>query len=127
MPITKIHKCPRCNLPQEGILRCQYCGYDLSKNKKIDTKTIRTKFKNFIGVPNKDLANECRKRKTLKDNGGTRSGSDRRVYIFMKYYHEKRSGRDRRKGIDRRRKTARKRWSERRYSLVGGKPEPRKT
>ena len=74
-----MYKCPRCNLPQEGILRCQYCGYDLSKTKKKDTKIIRTKFKNFIGVLNKDHTAAGKTRKTLKDNGGTRSGADRRV------------------------------------------------
>ncbi len=122
-----MHKCPRCNLPQEGILRCQYCGYDLSKHKKKPTKTIRTRLKDIIGGLDKDRTAAGKKRRMLKDNGGTRSGADRRVYIFMKYYPEKRSGRDRRKGIDRRRKAARKVWSERRHSLIGGEPQPRQT
>lgn len=125
MASAKILKCPRCNLPQEGILRCQYCGYDLSKNKY--TKTFRNRLKDIMGAFNKDRTYTVKKRSTLKDNGGTRSGADRRVYIFSKYYPDKRSGRDRRKGDDRRRKAARKRQSERRFSLMGAKPKPRET
>jgi hypothetical protein len=83
--------------------------------------------KDIIGALNKDRTYTDKKRSVLKDNGGTRSGADRRVYIFMNYYPEKRSGRDRRKGDDRRRKVARKRRSERRFCLMGAKPKPRET
>ena len=36
------------------------------------------------------------------DNGGTRSGADRRQYTTVDYASERRSGNERRKGIDRR-------------------------
>ena len=26
-----MNKCPRCNLPQNGFYKCQYCGYVLTK------------------------------------------------------------------------------------------------
>ncbi|NIV97969.1 hypothetical protein GWN26_01955 [Candidatus Saccharibacteria bacterium] len=83
-------------------------------------KDIFPTFKKETKAPSK-------KRSTLKDNGGTRSGTDRRKYRFRNYYPENRSGRDRRKGIDRRRKVARKRWVERRFSLNHEIPYPRKT
>jgi len=127
MPPVKMHKCPRCNLPQEGIHRCQYCGFDLSKYKKKDTKTIRNRLKGIIAVLNKEPFVKSNKKSTLQDNGGTRSGTDRRVYVFMKYFPEKRSGRDRRKRVDRRRKAAKKEWSERRFSLIQGSPTPHRT
>jgi len=38
-----------------------------------------------------------------KDNGGTRSGTDRRKFSVINYTHERRSGMERRKGVDRRR------------------------
>ncbi len=37
----------------------------------------------------------------MVDNGGTRSGTDRRKYHYSVYFPEKRSGRDRRKVVDR--------------------------
>ena len=134
-----MNKCPRCNLPQEGIYKCQYCGYDLSKNKKKQTKTLQNRLKDIIGAFNKDYPvignkrNKVRpidavnKNLNLPDNGGTRSGTDRRKYRLITYFPEKRSGRDRRKGVDRRIQIPRKRWSERRFSLSHGKPYPRET
>jgi hypothetical protein len=53
----------------------------------------------------------------MQDNGGTRSGSDRRKFQYTDCIPEKRSGRDRRKGFDRRSPTPRRRGSERRVSL----------
>jgi hypothetical protein len=40
----------------------------------------------------------------INDNGGTRSGADRRQFSNKGYTPERRSGRDRRGGIDRRSK-----------------------
>ena len=40
--------------------------------------------------------------KTIIDNGGTRSGKDRRQDSTKGYYPERRSGQDRRSGLDRR-------------------------
>lgn len=48
-----MNKCPRCNLPQEGIYRCQYCGYVLSKHRIKHTKTIRQKLEDLLDVLNK--------------------------------------------------------------------------
>ena len=132
-------KCPRCNLPQEGVYRCQYCGYVLSKNKKASTKNIRNRLKDIIEAFNKDHSVTSNKRskvhsvnKTSKDikladKGGTRSGTDRRKYLLWTYFPEKRSGKERRKGIDRRGQESKKRWAERRFSLKHAKPSPRKT
>ena len=36
------------------------------------------------------------------DNGGTRSGADRRQYSIMSHTPERRSGKERRSGVDRR-------------------------
>jgi len=38
----------------------------------------------------------------INDNGGTRSGTDRRQYNIMDKTSERRSGKERRSGIDRR-------------------------
>jgi len=53
----------------------------------------------------------------MTDNGGTRTGSDRRKFQYTAHIPEKRSGRDRRKGFDRRSPMPRRRRSERRVSL----------
>ncbi len=53
----------------------------------------------------------------IKDNGGTRTGTDRRKFRYSAYIPEKRSGRDRRREFDRRNQIARRRESERRVSL----------
>lgn len=50
---------------------------------------------------------------TIKDKGGTRSGTDRRKNPQPYEGIEKRSGRDRRKGFDRRSGLARRRTSDR--------------
>ena len=50
----------------------------------------------------------------LADNGGTRTGIDRRKFYYTAYIPEKRSGMDRRKRFDRRSLMARRRESERR-------------
>jgi hypothetical protein len=38
----------------------------------------------------------------LKDNGGRRSGKDRRIFAYAGYLPERRAGLDRRSGLDRR-------------------------
>lgn len=38
----------------------------------------------------------------MKDNGGTRSGTDRRKFEYIAYVPERRLGKDRRKGFNRR-------------------------
>lgn len=38
----------------------------------------------------------------LKDNGGRRSGKDRRIFAYAGYLPERRAGQDRRSGLDRR-------------------------
>jgi hypothetical protein len=52
----------------------------------------------------------------IKDNGGTRSGSDRRQAPGEYDSSERRSGRDRRRGFDRRACTDRRRTNDRRLS-----------
>jgi hypothetical protein len=127
MKQTKLNNCPRCNLPQEGVYSCQYCGYVFAKHEKKFARALRNRLKDIFPTFKKETKAPSKKRSTLKDNGGTRSGTDRRKYRFRNYYPENRSGRDRRKGIDRRRKVARKRWVERRFSLNHEIPYPRKT
>ena len=102
-----MNKCPRCKLPQKGTYRCQYCGYDLSKNKK-PFKTIRNKLDDIIGTLNKNqkLANTKAK---ITDHGGTRTRSDRRKYLSKHYSPERRSGKDRRRRVDRKGQAARNR------------------
>jgi uncharacterized protein YjbI with pentapeptide repeats len=53
-----------------------------------------------IGVIFKGL---LRRKKTMRDMGGTRSGIERRKLFFSEYQPEKRSGEDRRAGMNRRR------------------------
>ena len=102
-----MNKCPRCNLPQNGIIKCQYCGYDFTKYNKRPTKIIQKKFKDIIGAfSNKQILANNKARVT--DHSGTRSGSDRRKIKYMRYSPERRSGKDRRKSVDRRGKVARK-------------------
>ena len=113
-------------MPQEGIYSCQYCGFIFAKHEKKYAETLRNRLKGIFAAFNKEPIAPSKKRDTLKDNGGTRSGMDRRKYTFKTYYPENRSGKDRRKGIDRRRKVARKRWVERRFSLNQEIPYPRK-
>jgi hypothetical protein len=48
------------------------------------------------------------------DNGGNRSGIDRRIFEYSACIPERRSGRDRRKDYDRRNSISRRRESERR-------------
>ncbi len=53
----------------------------------------------------------------IKDNGGTRSGTDRRKFRYSAYIPERSSGRNRRREFDHRNQIARRRESERRISL----------
>jgi hypothetical protein len=106
-----MNKCPRCNLPQNEIYKCQYCGYDLNKYNKKHTKIIRKSLKDIIGLggfkkgqivsSNKKSKvrsmNDAGKALKRTDNGGNRSGVDRRKFQYKNFSPEKRSGRDRRK------------------------------
>ena len=124
-----MNKCPRCKLQQEGIYKCQYCGYDLTKYKKKPTKITLKRLKDIIGGLKKGQIVASNKRSKLRsmnnadkavkvaDNGGTRSGTDRRKTRYLTYFPEKRSDRDRRKGFDRRSPITGRRGSERRVSL----------
>jgi len=60
----------------------------------------------------------------MTDNGGTRSGTDRRKYPYSAYVAEKRSGKDRRKGFDRRSPILRRRGSDRRVNPNNRQPYP---
>ena len=54
-------------------------------------------------VPLADIImNEQKQNLTSTDNGGRRSGGDRRTYSYTMHVPERRSGGDRRKGKDRR-------------------------
>jgi hypothetical protein len=120
---AKMHECPRCMLPQEGIYKCQYCGYDLTKYKKKHSKLTRKSLKDITGKlkkaqifssnkRSKDRSlNNAKRNLNIPDNGGTRSGNDRRQQHYITYFPERRSGSDRRKGFDRRNLIAKKRWS----------------
>lgn len=105
MKATVVH-CPRCKLPQQETQKCQFCGYILSK-KKLHQKATRNKLKDLIGALRKNQTYSAKKSK-LTDSGGTRSGRDRRKYLTMNYYPDRRSGKDRRKRVDDRRQAARK-------------------
>ncbi len=50
-----MNKCPRCKLPQDGIYKCQYCGYDLTKVKKRRVRINIEKMKDIIGRFNKRI------------------------------------------------------------------------
>jgi hypothetical protein len=86
MKPTKLTKCPRCNLTQEGMVSCQYCGYIFAKHEKKYTKTFRNRLKDIFAAFNKDPLAPGKESSTLKDNGGTRSGTDRRKYTFRTYF-----------------------------------------
>ena len=53
----------------------------------------------------------------MSDNGGTRTGIDRRKFQYTAYIPERRLGKDRRKGFDRRGSIVRRKDHERRFSL----------
>lgn len=102
-------KCPRCKLPQAGIYKCQYCGYDLNKYNKKPTTIIRKRLKDIVGgfkkgpVVSSDKKSKVRsvknagKAKKSTDNFGSRSGTDRRKQRHAIFFPERRSGMDRRK------------------------------
>jgi len=50
-----MYKCPRCKLPQDGIYKCKYCGYDLTKVKKRRVRINIGKMKDIIGGLNKRI------------------------------------------------------------------------
>ena len=41
-------KCPRCKLPQEGMYKCQYCGYKLPQGRRGHIKLTREKLRDLI-------------------------------------------------------------------------------
>jgi hypothetical protein len=43
-----MNKCPRCKLPQEGMNKCQYCGYKLPQGRRGHIKLTREKFSNLV-------------------------------------------------------------------------------
>lgn len=120
-----MNECPRCNLPQNGIHKCQYCGYDLTNYKKRHTKITLKRLKDIIGGFKKGQIVSSNKKSKVRsmnnagkafkrtDNSGTRSGDDRRKLKYKTYFPEKRSGNDRRKGFDRGSSIAGRRESER--------------
>jgi len=109
MKFAITNKCPRCNLSQKGIYKCQYCGYDLTKYNKKHTKKIRQRLKDIISGLKKSQIVSSNKRSRVPpmknagsafkrtDNLGRRSGTDRRGYKYTDYTPERRSGMDRRK------------------------------
>ena len=109
MKFTKMNKCPRCKLPQNGIYKCQYCGYDLNKYNKKHATMIRKRLKDIIGGFKEGQIVSSNKKSKVRSmnnagkalrrtgNGGTRSGTDRRELQYKNFSPEKRSGRDRRK------------------------------
>lgn len=44
-----MNKCPRCKLPQDGVYKCQYCGYNLAQDKRRHIKLSRKKVNGIIG------------------------------------------------------------------------------
>ena len=52
----------------------------------------------------------------FKDNGGSRSGLERRTFSYTQFIPERRSGKDRRKGFDRRSSIGRRRGYDRRHN-----------
>ena len=50
----------------------------------------------------------------IKDNGGSRSGTERRQFFYTECIPERRTGKDRRKGFDRRSVLGRRQEHERR-------------
>jgi hypothetical protein len=100
-----MNKCPRCNLPQNGIYKCQFCGYDLKKYNKRPTTIIRKRFKDFIGgfkhsqIKKGNAYSNNNLGKALKKTNGNvaRSRTDRRKLRYTAYFPERRSGLERRK------------------------------
>jgi ribosomal protein L37AE/L43A len=104
-----MNKCPRCNLPQNGIYKCQYCGFDLKKYNKKSTTILLKRLKDIIGGFKKGQVvssnkkskvrsmNYAGKAKKSTDQFGSRSGTDRRKQKYTIDFPERRSGMDRRK------------------------------
>jgi hypothetical protein len=104
-----MNKCPRCKLPQIGVNKCQYCGYDLNKYDKKPAQKAKRKLTDIIGlfkesqIASINKINKVRSLNTSgrvfkrKDNDGNRSGTDRRKQRYITYRPERRSGLDRRK------------------------------
>ena len=99
-----MNKCPRCKLPQNGIYKCQYCGYDLNKYNKKHATIIRKRLKGIIGElkESKIFSNNKKSKVHSMNNAGkafkkkdewrTRSGTDRRKNQYATYFPERRSG-----------------------------------
>ena len=58
--------------------------------------------KNCNGTSSGEPMNEQKQNLTSTDNGGRRSGGDRRTYSYTMHFPERRTGEDRRKSKDRR-------------------------
>ena len=127
--VANMIKCPRCKLPQTGIYKCQYCGYNLEKYNKKPTTIIRKRLKDIIGGFKKDQIvssnnkskvhsmNYVGKAEKSTDNFGSRAGTDRRKQKYTIDFSERRSGMDRRKWFDFRSSIARKRRFESRFRV----------
>jgi hypothetical protein len=88
--------------------------------------TKQREYDNQLFSPAKEVRHLYNMKMDLKmtDNGGTRTGFDRRKFKYTAYIPERRSGMDRRKGLDRRSGLAPKRGSERRNRLNNRWPNP---
>jgi len=104
--IAKMEKCPRCKLPQEGIYKCQYCGYNLTKYNKKSITVIRKRLKNIVGRFNQSkIVSSTKPSKACSMNNldetfnssERRSGTDRRKLRFVNYIPERRLSVERRK------------------------------
>jgi hypothetical protein len=104
-----MYKCPRCNLPQKGIIKCQYCGCDFTKYNKKHTKIIGQRLKDIIGgfkksqIVSRNIKSKVHSVSSVgksfrrTHDGGARSGTDRRKRKYKTFIPERRSGVDRRK------------------------------
>ena len=104
-----MNKCPRCNLPQNGIYKCQYCGFDLKKYNKKSTTILLKRLKDIIGGFKKgqivssnkkskvhSMKDAWKAKNSTDDDLGRRSGTDRRKQKHTIFFPERRSGMDRR-------------------------------
>jgi len=104
-----MNKCPRCSLPQNGIYKCQYCGFDLKKYNKKPTTIILKKLKDIIGGFKKgqivssnkkgkvhSMKDTWKAKNSTDDDLGRRLGTDRRKQKHTIFFPERRSGMDRR-------------------------------
>ncbi|MBT8372517.1 MAG: hypothetical protein KJO34_16235 [Deltaproteobacteria bacterium] len=60
----------------------------------------------------------------IVDKGGTRSGIERRQYVYTEFAPERRSGKDRRKALDRRGNLGRRRGDDRKDNQISSNLNP---